>query len=192
MENKVDHHVAHPALKERRSLVKGLVAAALAAVVGLVPLIAGLIVFLDPLRRRRKVQWVTLTSLGAVRDDGVPQLFSVIADRQDAWNRHPKEPVGAIYLVRQKAEEVPAAFTATCPHAGCFIGYKPGETEFRCPCHTSKFYFDGTRVGGNKSVAPRDMDHLEVEVVEVGDGIKEVRVRFERFQTGKHKSIPIA
>src|SRR4029078_13569503 len=97
-------------------------------------------------------------------------------------NRYPSQRIGAVYLVRKKGEAAPVAFTAKCPHAGCFIGYTPGSDEFKCPCHTSAVKLDGARVNGDKEVAPRDMDTLNVVVksADAGGGAKvdEVWVEF--------------
>ncbi len=134
--------------------------------------------------------------LDQVPDDGVPRYFSVIADREDAWNRYPARRVGAVYLVRTRGAKTPVAFTAKCPHAGCFIGYTPGEDHFQCPCHTSAFKLDGQRVHGDKEVAPRDMDELKVELREAstkdGPAIAEVWVEFVDYETGRKERIPSA
>ena len=118
----------------------------------------------------------------------------MIADREDAWNRYAGQRIGAVYLVRAAGAEVPTAFTAKCPHAGCFIGYTHGETEFKCPCHTSAFNLDGSRVRGDEEVSPRDMDELPVELrgIELADGqtATEVLVEFIDFQTGHSQRHP--
>ncbi len=134
----------------------------------LTPLAAGVATFFTPLFRTRGSAKVRVALLEQVPDDGVPRYFSVIADREDAWNRYPSRRLGAVYLVRAQGAEKPTAFTAKCPHAGCFIGYTPGDDHFRCPCHTSEFKLDGTRVHGDAEVAPRGMDELKVELRSIG------------------------
>jgi len=167
------------------------------AVVGLVPLTVAGIALFDPLRRKAAQKTYTrIVALDAVPDDGLPHRFDVVRERVDAWNRYPAEPVGAVYLVRKPGQKKPTAFTATCPHAGCFIGYTPGDDKFQCPCHTSAYHFDGTRIGGKVSVAPRGMDTLDVDVrpastADAG-GPQEVWVRFERFETGRHEKIALS
>ncbi len=172
-------------------------AAIIGFIIGLVPLASGLVVFLSPLRRKgRSAEFVPIATLDVVPDDGLPHRFPVIQAREDAWNRYPPAPIGAVYLVRPPGSGVPIAFTATCPHAGCFIGYRVGDEKFQCPCHTSAFQFDGLRIGGNQSVAPRDMDRLDVEVrqttAESGLSLDKVFVKFQRFQTGRHEKTPLA
>lgn len=178
----------------RRSFLAAALAVVIGGVVFLAPLVSGLIVLLDPLRRKPKPKLVRVTPLDALPDDGLPHTFQIVAERDDAWNQYPPEPVGAVYLIRQPGEKEVTAFTATCPHLGCFIGYTKGSTEFVCPCHSAKYLLDGKRVGGDASVAPRGMDTLPVEIKadkETPD-VQEIYVQFERFQTGKHEKIPVA
>jgi menaquinol-cytochrome c reductase iron-sulfur subunit len=152
----------------RRSFVAVAAALVTGAVAVLTPIGVGLASFFSPLRRKAAASsTVRIALLEQVPDDGVPRSFPVLADRVDAWNRYPAQRVGAVYLVRQVGEEAPVAFTAKCPHAGCFIGFTPGDDTFKCPCHTSAFKLDGTRVNGDAEVSPRDMDELEVELVTI-------------------------
>ena len=162
----------------------------------LAPLGAGICAFLSPLFRRVRSPMVRVALLSQVPDDGMPHFFSVVADRQDAWNRYLQQRIGAVYLVRQPGRLVPTAFTAKCPHAGCYVGYTPGDEQFVCPCHTSTFNFDGTRARGDEEVAPRDMDTLEVELRELagieGQQATEVLVKFVDYQTGRKDQKPSA
>ncbi|MEX0938968.1 MAG: Rieske 2Fe-2S domain-containing protein [Pirellulales bacterium] len=163
------------------------------SVLGLVPLVTGVLVFLDPLRRKTEGRFLRIATLAAVPDDGVPRPFPVIDDHSDAWSRTPNQPVGLIYLVREPGETVPTAFSATCPHAGCYIGFVAPEKLFRCPCHTSSFQLDGKRVGGASSVAPRGMDTLELRLEEAASPEAQVvLVQYQRFQTGKHEKIAVS
>jgi menaquinol-cytochrome c reductase iron-sulfur subunit len=157
-------HTAEPRPPSRRSFVAAAAAVVTGAIAVLTPLGVGLAAFFSPLRRKAQSALVRVALLDQVPDDGTPRSFHVLADRVDAWNRYPAQRIGAVYLVRKKGESEPRAFTAKCPHAGCFIGLAPGAEEFRCPCHTSAFNLDGTRVRGDAEVAPRDMDPLKVEL----------------------------
>lgn len=182
----------------RRGFIAKVVAVVAGGIALLVPLTSGLTVFFSPLWRKGKSPRVRVALLSQVPDDGIPRFFPVQADREDAWNRYPQQRIGAVYLVRQKGERQPIAFAAKCPHAGCFIGHTPGADKFRCPCHTSQFNLDGTRVNGDNEVAPRDMDRLPVELVVNGsaDGQSsadttavEVWVEYIEFQTGSKEQI---
>ena len=42
---------------------------------------------------------------------------------------------------------------ATCPHAGCAIGYSSEGNKFRCPCHNSAFEIDGCTIEPSPSPA---------------------------------------
>ena len=160
------------------------------------PLAVGVASFLTPLFRKRETAKVRVALLDQVPADGLPRYFPVIADREDAWNRYPGQRIGAIYLVRNSGETTPIAFSAKCPHAGCFIGYELGQELFQCPCHTSAFHLDGSRVNGDAEVSPRDMDPLPVELREVeiegGQKATEVLVEFIDYQTGHKERIPSA
>ena len=175
---------------------RSFVAALAGAVAILTPLAAGVTSFLSPLFRKSQSPTVRVALLSQVPDDGMPHFFSVVADRQDAWNRYLQQRIGAVYLVRQPGRLVPTAFTAKCPHAGCYVGYTPGDEQFVCPCHTSTFNFDGTRSRGDEEVAPRDMDTLEVELRELagieGQQATEVLVKFVDYQTGRKDQKPSA
>lgn len=166
------------------------------AVAVLTPLAVGVATFLAPLSRKRRSPQVRVALLSQTPDDGLPRYFPVSVDRQDAWNRYPDQRVGAVYLVRAPGAAAPIAFTAKCPHAGCFIGYTMGDNYFQCPCHTSAFNLDGTRVHGDAEVAPRGMDKLPVELREVraddGETVTEVWVKFIDFLTGRKEQIPNA
>jgi menaquinol-cytochrome c reductase iron-sulfur subunit len=171
----------------RRDFFKKALASLIGAIVGLVPLGAGLVVFFDPLRRKSAGNGkVRVTSLEALPDDGVPRKFPVLASRIDAWNKYHEVPIGAVYL-RRTTEGKVQAFNVVCPHAGCFVDFLPERGSFLCPCHNSTFAVTG-RIDNPTSPAPRGLDSLETEV---RDG-KEVWVQFQNFQPGRPEKIPVA
>jgi len=166
----------------RRGFMTEAGAIVLGGIVGLVPVLSGLAVFFDPLRRRNRAsKLLRVTSLDALPDDGVPRQFPVIAERVDAWNRS-VEPIGAIYLRRSPGQEVPECLTATCPHAGCFVDYDADSKTFKCPCHNSSFEPDGKII--EPSPSPRAMDTLECEIRD-----QEVLVKFQTFYSGKTEKV---
>src|SRR5438270_12063937 len=72
----------------RRNFLTKVAAAIIGTVLGLVPLGAGLLVFLDPLRRKSATNgFLKVTTLKAVSEDGIPRKFPVLATRVDAWNK---------------------------------------------------------------------------------------------------------
>jgi Rieske Fe-S protein len=171
---------------DRRGFVKRTLAGGLGVVLGIVPFLAGLVVFLDPLRRRAfgPGQLIKVTSLESLPGDNVPRKFSVLATRVDAWNRFAQVPVGAVYLRRDAGGKV-EALNVVCPHAGCFVDYLANRGEFLCPCHNSTFRADGS-LNDPRSPAARGMDTLRVEV----KNGKEVWVAFQNFQAGSSKKVP--
>src|SRR5262249_52315453 len=119
---------------ERRGFFKAAAALIVCAVTGLVPFAAGMLTFLDPVRRRRgsaRAGFVRVTSLSALAEDGSPRRFAIIADREDAWNKFPQVPVGAVYL--RLVDGQVQALNVTCPHAGCPVEFKPETGSYLCP-----------------------------------------------------------
>ena len=142
------------------------------------PAIAGLAAFLNPLRGKASAgKLIRVASLDTLPEDGSPQAVSVVADRTDAWNRFPNEPIGALFLKRTGPGEV-EAISVVCPHAGCSVQYEPAESKFFCPCHAASFDLAGKRLD-ETSPSPRDLDTLETEVRG-----NEVWVRHQSFRAG--------
>lgn len=178
-------HVSSP--NGRRDFLKKVAASVISAVLGLVPLAAGLTVFLDPLRRKSAAKGaVRVTTLEALPNDGVPRQFPVLSTRVDAWNTFNRASIGAVYLLRTPDNKL-QAFNVVCPHAGCFVDYLPDKGHYHCPCHDSTFTVAG-KVEDPASPAPRGLDALQVEV---RNG-KEVWVKFQNFQAGTAEKIPVA
>jgi menaquinol-cytochrome c reductase iron-sulfur subunit len=168
----------HTAVDSRRGFLAKAAAVACGGLATLAPVAAGVWAFLDPLRRKgAAAAFLPVTELSAIPDDGVPRQFAVVAERIDAWTGFPREPIGAVYLRREKGSRQVEALTATCPHAGCFIELE-GTRGFRCPCHNSTFTLDGGIV--QPSPSPRPMDTLECRVGDAGD----VAVKWQNFRTG--------
>ena len=170
---------------ERRGFIKFL-CIVIGGIVSAVPFGAGIWAYINPLTREKGVDgdgFLKITSLDAIPDDGTPAKFSVIADKEDAWNKFKNISVGAIYL-RKEAGKVKALHTV-CPHLGCFIDYRSSKSDFFCPCHNSNFKLDGSIVSG---VSPRPMDPLEIEI----RSKVEVWVKFQNFQPGHDHPIPLS
>jgi menaquinol-cytochrome c reductase iron-sulfur subunit len=155
-------------------------------VIALTLAVPGVAYLLDPIRRKSKQgDFQKLARLSELTVD-VPRSYAVIDERQDAWVKYPKEPVGSVWLVRRTDGKVDA-FTAECPHLGCAVNLAGDGKTFLCPCHTSAFDFQGKRLN---SVPPREMDTLEVELS--SDADPEVRVKFQRFRTQDEEKHPLA
>ena len=189
-----DPEAGHPP-DTRRDFLKSALAVVIGGVVSLVPLAAGLMVYLDPLRRRQKPGkaeggFIPVTPLSGLPPDDKPRKFEVITDKVDAWTKTPNVAVGAVFLKRfkQDGKDVVTAWNVVCPHAGCFIDVAGDGKSFRCPCHNSSFHPDGTIVQG-QCVSPRDMDLLDVDQNALAQG--EVKVKFENFSPGMHDKKPV-
>ena len=172
-----------PPKAERREFLKQVGTGFLGAFITVVPVLAGLGVLLDPLRRSGgATQGTKIASLDALTVGGPPMKFAVLKDKVDAWNKTPDVPVGAVYLQRVSENEV-KAFNTICPHLGCSVTHRKIEKEgqqtdaYFCPCHDSTFLADGSR--GDGSPSPRDLDALDVEIKE-----GEIWVTFQNFKTG--------
>ena len=178
MENNEDK----PAI-DRRKFLAGLIGGCLM----ILPLGAGLAVFLDPLRRKAfSGNAVRITTLDSLPADNVPRKFPVLATQIDAWNKSPLARVGAVYL-RRSSDGGMEALNVVCPHAGCFVDFLPERQAYLCPCHNSLFSLTG-EIQDRSSPSPRGMDSLEVEI----RNEKEVWVKFQNFQAGTSKRIPVA
>lgn len=184
----------------RREFMTRVLAGSIGAIVGLVPFVAGLIFFLDPLlRNRRDAQDGTTTGSAVAKDsegyirlpvtrsalppDGMPQLVTVKDDLVDAWNKFPNVPVGTVWLRRFESGEV-TAFNSICPHLGCSVEYRGSQQDFYCPCHLSAFKLDGKK---NNPIPPRDMDSLAIKA-DTGD---EIWVQFKNFRSGIAEKVVI-
>ena len=173
---------------DRRGFFKKSLAVVIGGVITVIPALAGLMVLLDPLRRKGggPSAPIKVTTLAALPDDGVPRKFPVLADKTDAWNKYRNVPVGAVYLRRTKDNKI-EALNVVCPHAGCFVDFSAVRDKFLCPCHNSSFTVDG-KIADPKSPSPRALDTLPVEV-RAND---EVWVTFQNFQAGRPDKVPVA
>jgi menaquinol-cytochrome c reductase iron-sulfur subunit len=169
----------------RRGFMKSLLAGLISGVIGLVPFAAGLVVFLDPLRRKSSAKGaVRVASLEALPSDGIPRRFSVLATRVDAWNKFKEVPIGAVYL-RRTGDQI-EALNVVCPHAGCAVDFLPEKGRYHCPCHNSSFTLAG-KIDDPSSPSPRGLDSLEVQVRDR----KDIYVDFRNFQAGRPDKVPV-
>jgi menaquinol-cytochrome c reductase iron-sulfur subunit len=172
---------ATPAV-QRRSFLREGTAIVVGGIVALVPAIAGLVAFLDPLRRKnRAAKFVRVATLDSLPDDGVPRQFPVITERVDAWNRS-IEPIGMVYLRRQPGQQTVECWSATCPHAGCIVDFDEQANTYKCPCHNSSFEVNGQIIPPSPS--PRDMDSLNCQVDQ-----QAILVKFENFYSGRTEKV---
>ncbi|HUL51527.1 MAG TPA: Rieske 2Fe-2S domain-containing protein [Candidatus Nitrosotalea sp.] len=175
-----------PQQSARRTFLKKAGAVLVGAVTLLVPILSGMVVFLDPLRRKSgNGGFVRVAFLNALPEDGMPRKFSVLADLNDVWNRTPDFPVGAVYLRRLSGNRV-EALNVVCPHAGCFVDYVAAKHGYLCPCHNSLFGLNG-QIADPNSPSPRGLDQLSVEIRRD----TEIWVKFQNYRTGVRGQIPV-
>ena len=186
----------------RRNFAVEFAAVVIGGILAIFPLVVGLFAFFDPLRGRRArpgganeqlagpAGYTRIAALDALPENGTPQRFPVISDRQDAWNFVPNQPIGAVFVQRIGPEEV-RVFNATCPHAGCSV--TSNDTTFFCPCHNSSFNLDGTKMvseSGRENPSPRPLDQLNVDAEMLSKG--EIWIECLNFYTGKEHKVPKA
>lgn len=173
----------------RRGFLKKALAVVIGGFISLFPAAAGLAVFVDPLRSRKMAGggaegFLKVLPLDALQV-GVPRRVTIIADRHDAWNFFPQQPVGAVYLMRQEDGSV-IALNVTCPHAGCSVDFVPDRAVYQCPCHDSSFHPSG-EIANERSPAPRGLDTLEVDAEKLKSG--EVWVKYQNFRSAVPEKI---
>ena len=119
---------------------------------------------------------------------GIPKEIVIRETRLDAWNLHPDDIVGRVWLVRRPGDEVDA-FTTICPHLGCSVACT--GTGFLCPCHGGQFDLDGKRVvpSQGSNPAPRNMDKLPIQTVDLPGGDREIKVEYMRFKTSLDRPV---
>jgi len=177
---------------DRRTFIAKLSAVVIGSIAAICPFLVGIYVFFDPLRRGGAGGgFVRVATLDAVPDDGVPRPFPVIKQIESQFTNFGDQPVGRVFLRREKGEQTVKAFNATCTHAGCDVEFirdstPPNEPgEFLCPCHLSAFRADGARVNPKSCPAPRDLDTLKVKV----DEEQGIWIDFKNFRAATHKKI---
>jgi menaquinol-cytochrome c reductase iron-sulfur subunit len=172
----------------RRGFMLGLMTVFTGILALLTPLVGSIAFVLSPVLRGRgksKTGFVKVGVLASLPIEGLPRKFTVLADKEDAWNRYSNVPTGSVYL-RRTSENKVIAFNIICPHAGCFVQVDALAKQFSCPCHNSQFKLDGSRANTD-SPSPRDMDPLKVEI----RNDEEIWVQYQRFKPGVAGRIPI-
>ncbi len=152
----------------------------------LTPILAALRAFLAPGAKgsAQAGDFRRVATLDMVPENGTPITVPILAERVDAWNRYPSQPIGGIFLRRTEEGKL-LALNVRCPHLGCTVIYDSAKGELLCPCHNARFNLNGERLEVN-SQSPRDLDPLEVEVRNGG----EIWIRFQHFRLGVAERIP--
>lgn len=174
--------------ENRRGFTTRLLALVCGGIAGAIPFLSGLVVILDPLRRKASGKgFLRVATLDSVPDDGIARYFPVVTDRTDAWNRYLDEPIGAVFLLREPGSTELQCLNVKCPHAGCNVDFIIPSKTFHCPCHDSNFEASGARINPESCPSPRDLDTLVVDQERLKDG--EVWVDFKNFLTATSDKI---
>jgi len=64
-------------------------------------------------------------------------------------------------VIVRRTEEGVRAFSARCPHLGCYVQWDTMRQQFVCPCHQGVFDSDGNVISGPP---PRPLDEFQVTV----------------------------
>ena len=188
----------------RRSFLVKFLAGFIGTIVGLVPFVAGLAFFFDPLLRKKNGRedepgsengvvkdtdgFIKMAiTVDALPEDGTPQSFKVYDDKVDAWNKFLNVEIGTVWL-RRDDQGKPVALSAICPHIGCSIDYRQSNQDFYCPCHTSTFDLDGKK---SNPIPPRGMDPLQVKLKSEETG-RTIWLKYETFRAANPQRIPVS
>jgi menaquinol-cytochrome c reductase iron-sulfur subunit len=179
----------------RRNFLSEALASCVGSLILIVPLVAGIAFFLDPLLRRKRLVddqnarrdaegFLRVASVSSLPENGRPQIFTVYDDVVDAWNKFANQPVGRVFL-RKLPDGNVTAFNVRCPHLGCAVDFRSSHNDYFCPCHMSAFTLDGKR---ENEIPPRGMDALDVKI----KNGTEVWVRYQVFKAGTPDKIAVS
>ncbi|MBX7223527.1 MAG: Rieske (2Fe-2S) protein [Blastocatellia bacterium] len=93
---------------------------------------------------------------------GQPNRFAV--GKPDDYPPGTRIALGPQRVCIVREENRVAAISTTCTHLGCIIG--TSDTGFACPCHGSRFDFDGVVTGGP---APKPLPWYQVTLAPNGE-----------------------
>jgi Rieske Fe-S protein len=173
---------------QRRNFLVEFAALAAGAVATLIPGIAAMAFFLNPLLKKKTTAgtgdgFIMVGTTRGLKPGGDPQFFQVVGIKKDAWTTYPATSLGAVY-VRQQEDGKLLCLNARCTHLGCTVKFRPELHEYLCPCHASSFNLEGGRAN---QIPPRDMDELQAEI----RNQDQIWVRFQNFRGGRHEKVPV-
>lgn len=183
-----DHHddmSENQQAPDRRNFVTKAAAIVVGGLISVVAPVAGVLTFLDPLRRKSDTRgMVRIAPFSSLPENGEPRKFPVLDTLVDAWNKTENVPIGSVY-VQRTGDDTVRVLNSVCPHLGCSVGYRAATQGYFCPCHKSAFAISGA-IADPKSPSPRGMDELTAEV---RNG--EIWVKFQNFRKGSPDKIPV-
>jgi Rieske Fe-S protein len=136
-------------MAERRTVLKGILGAGLAAVTAPILYVFG-----------RYISYVKTTDLTASIKIAANELS---ADTPSKMVNIDEEPVIVVM-----EEQGIRAFSAKCTHLGCTVSFRPQQPGFFCKCHKGRYDLDGVNVPGTRPKHPL----TELTVTESGDDLE--------------------
>lgn len=139
-----------------------------------------------PMNRRRLINWFLGTSFGALivsilypalRFVTPPRIAEATANEVEAGEANdPELREKAFKIVRfgaepvilvRAADEKLYAFSATCTHLDCIVGFQKEQDRIWCNCHGGAYDLTGRNVAGPP---PRPLTPYKVNLVAKGSG----------------------
>ncbi|MER3417191.1 MAG: Rieske (2Fe-2S) protein [Gemmataceae bacterium] len=80
-----------------------------------------------------------------------------------------------VWIVREG--NVIFALSTVCTHLGCTPNWLEAEQKFKCPCHGSGFYKDGTNFEGP---APRPLERYRITIADDGQILVDKSRKFQK------------
>lgn len=133
--------------------------------------------FLRPVVAATNDQWLDVSRVGEFTGSD-PVSKKVVIERVSGWSVSNEEH--NLYLLPDKNQ----VLSAVCPHEGCEVAWEAATKTFSCPCHTSFFAADGSRIRGP---ARRGLDLLPTRIQ---DG--KLQVQYQLFENNSTERIPRA
>lgn len=100
-----------------------------------------------------------------------PAMRTIQIGQVDGWRKTISEEI--VYVTKDSQGQL-RVLTSICPHLGCTVPWNKQKKQFVCPCHSTTFAADGTRISGPSL---RGMDTLETSVEQ-----SQLQVRFQYFR----------
>ena len=106
----------------------------------------------------------------SVREDGFQALGTVKQLDQEGKILDKTNAAQAVLIFRNPEDNNLSALNPKCPHQSCTVDIKSEDKLLACPCHGSKFAFDGTVINGpakkplNKFEVKQEEDLILVKV----------------------------
>jgi Rieske Fe-S protein len=136
--------------------------------------------------RRRFLNWILGTSAGALmasilypvlRYVSPPEVPEASTNQVDAGPANDPELMDAgfkiihfgaepVIVIRLSATDI-RAFSATCTHLECIVGFRKDKNRIWCNCHNGQYDLQGRNVAGPP---PRPLTPFKVDLVSRGSG----------------------